>query len=586
MTVRGPDGGGVYRGENIALVHRRLSVLQDECEKQPMVLQDEGNECCVVSCDSEIYNASDVRRELIELGYFFDGSSDAEVLLKAYQQWGVGSVSRLSGVYAYAIWDFRVRRLILVRDRLGAKPLYYFPYMKGVLFSSEPKGILVNPIFNPSIDETGLIELFALASAPTPGHGIYQGLYQVKAGHIVSMSCHGMEELCYWRLGPCEDDVDYDSSCLQIRSRLESVVDHQLVKGGRVGSLLSGGLDSSVLAALAAQRGLSMGWPSLRTYSMDFKDSIEHFRSTEWHTSRDEPFAREVAEYIGAQHATVVVDPEAQLENEHVALVARDFPGWGEMDVSLYLLFKGIKPFSAVVLSGECADEIFGGYPFLQNASQRPTHTFPWLEGKVLFSSLLRSDLITQQRVQEYISDQYSDTLKGVVAMPGEGVFEAAARRVEHLMLVRWVSALLDRSDRMSMAAGVNVRIPFCDHQLIEMLHGTAPRKKYQANIEKMLLRDAAKGLLPTHLLNRKKSAFPAQVDPHYTRQLRQRVENLLSDGSAQIWELIDAKKLRSLLASAAAIPGPRAAPSMTNGLGYLIGIDAWLRRYTPQFVI
>jgi asparagine synthase (glutamine-hydrolysing) len=586
MVLRGPNEGGTYRSTHAALAHRRLSIIDIEGGQQPMAVNGPSGEVAVISYNGEVYNFAEIRDELIALGHRFNTRSDTEVVLRAYQQWGIDSASHLNGIYAYAIWDERAQLLILVRDRLAVKPLYYYPYADGVLFSSEPKGILANPIFKARIDESGIIELLALASAPTPGHGIYRDMHQVKGGYVVTISKNGIEEHRYWKLEPQHDVLDYKNTIHEIRELLEDIVSRQLVADVNIGTLLSGGLDSSVISALAAKHMRNGGDSQLKTYSVDFKEHAKYFKQTPWHTSRDEPFAREVAKYIDSQHTTIIVDPDTQSAHEQTALIARDLPGWGEMDVSLYLLFKEVAKFSTVVLSGESSDEIFGGYPFLRDVNLHSTHTFPWLEGKTLFASLLRSDVIGQKRVQEYVYNQYDNAIADVGDLPGETVADTAARRAEYVTLTRWLPALLDRNDRMSMAAGLEVRVPFCDHRLVELLYNTSSQKKYVTGIEKTLLRNAVGDILPQSVLQRTKSGFPARLDPQYEESLQRRTADLINNPNAQIWDLIDLGKLKTQLATKVPLPGPRAAPSTTNGLGYLLSIDSWLRLYKPEFTL
>ncbi|MEQ1975947.1 asparagine synthase (glutamine-hydrolyzing) [Xenorhabdus sp. SGI240] len=586
MFSRGPDEGGIYRGIYIALTHRRLSVIDLQGGKQPMVSYDNNGNTSIVSYNGEIYNFKELRDELISLGYKFDTFSDTEVVVKAYQQWGVHSAERFRGIFAYAIWDSKLEKLVLVRDRLGVKPLYYHIYNNGILFCSEPKGILEHPLYKTEVGEEGLIELLALSSAPSPGKVVYKDINQVKPGFYITVTNNNISEYKYWSLQPEEDIYSYEYSCQKIRNELESIVAQQLVSDVNIGSLLSGGLDSSVISAIAANYIKKDMNEILNTYSIDFNEHEKFFTKTLWHTSRDEPFAREVSEYIGSKHRTTLLTYDEQLNNELISLKARDFPGWGEMDVSLYLLFKNISKYTTVVLSGEGADEIFSGYPFLYNTELHKSETFPWLEGKTLFSSLLRSDLIKQERIKEYISESYNKSLSEITFLHGESESDIKSRKVSYLTLTRWLPALLERNDRMSMAAGIEVRVPFCDHRLIEMLYNISYKKKYNSNIEKKLLRDISIDLLPQSILKRRKSAFPAQIDPRYSDLLQIRIKNLLEDSSALIWDIIDANKVKEYLSTNKTIPSPRAAASATNGLGFLLNIDAWLNIYNPKFNI
>ncbi|KWT63403.1 asparagine synthetase B [Streptomyces albus subsp. albus] len=579
MACRGPDACGLWTSPRTVLGHRRLSVIDPAGGAQPMTAAPE-REDLVIVYSGEVYNFRELRTELTSVGHRFRTRSDTEVVLRGYLEWGVEALApRLNGMYAFAVWDARTGELWLVRDRLGIKPLYFHSYPGGLLFGSEPKALLANPLFEAALDDSGIAELFALPSAPTPGHGVYRGLRQVRAGHIIRVHGDTVREIRYWK-PPARPHTDGPAeTTARVRDMLEDAVKQQLVSDMPLCTLLSGGVDSSAVSALAA-RLLARDGQTLSTYSVDFPGAEHAFRRTPWHDSRDEPYAQAVAAHVGTRHTTVLVDPDEQHAHEQTALRARDVPGWGEMDVSLHLLFTQVSRNSTVALSGEAADEVFGGYPYFRDPAALAADTFPWLHGRTAPAALLRKEVSALVRPEEYVRDRYADAVAEGERLDGEHGQDARIRQVSHLALTRWLPALLDRKDRMSMATGLEVRVPFCDHRLVEYVTNVPWSLRQARGQEKYLLRRAVADLLPAAVADRRKSAFPANPSTRFAQTLRTRVHDLLADRQAPVFDLVDRAAVGRLIERGEPLPSPRAASSPTTGLSYLLNMDTWLRTY------
>ncbi|WP_134615529.1 asparagine synthase (glutamine-hydrolyzing), partial [Pseudomonas aeruginosa] len=358
LAPRGPDAEGLWLSRHALLGHRRLAIIDLENGAQPMLAEAGGRVALTYS--GEVYNFRELRAELETLGQVFRTRSDTEVVLRAYLQWGEASFARLRGIYGFALWDEREQSLWLVRDRFGVKPLYYYPTAGGVLFASEPKAIFANPEANPVLDASGIAELFALTTAPTPGHGLYKGLRQVRPGQALRFDRNGVRELVYWALRAERHEEGAEDSAERAGQLLREAVAEQLVADVPLGSLLSGGLDSSAISAFAVA-ALDGDARRLPTFSVDFPGEGRGFVPTPWQSSLDEPYAQLAANFLGTPHRTVLVAPEEVLEQDEAVLQARDLPGWGELDASLYLLFRQVREHTTVALSGESADEVFGG---------------------------------------------------------------------------------------------------------------------------------------------------------------------------------------------------------------------------------
>ncbi|MFZ0164700.1 MAG: asparagine synthase (glutamine-hydrolyzing) [Trebonia sp.] len=577
MICRGPDAGGTWCSAHAAIGHRRLSVIDLAGGAQPM--RAPGEDDVVLTFSGEIYNFSELRHELAARGHQFRTRSDTEVLLHGYLEWGADCVRRLNGMFAFGVWDGRRQELLLARDRLGVKPLYYAARQDGVLFGSEPKSVLAHPDFRAEIDAEGLAELFSQVGTGTPGHGVYRGLSQVRPGTLVRAGRDGIRESAYWRLEAREHAGDLASTAGTVRELLADIVHRQTVADVPLCSLLSGGLDSSVVSALAADSLSRRDRAKLATFSVDFTGSADAFTPDQLRPSHDEPFARAAAEYIGSRHSTITLEADDLVTAQWAPLAAHDLPTFGDMYVSFVLLCREISKQSTVALSGEAADEVFGGYPWYHVPALLAAPTFPWA-ARGSWEPLLRPDVRTRIRLREYAADRYAQALAEVPRLAGESPEDRRIREILYLGLTRWLPFLLDRKDRLSMACGLEVRVPFTDHRLVEYVWNVPWSMKEAGGIEKGLLRAAADGLLPGDLLRRRKSIYPGAADPAYERAIDAQLRRLMTQPDAPLFELISREALTAAYAADPRLPGLMSVqPSSTSPVAFLLDVNRWLER-------
>lgn len=582
MVCRGPDARGVWCSPHAAIGHRRLSVIDLDGGAQPMRAPEDD---VVLTFSGEIYNFAELRRELQGLGHAFRTRSDTEVLLRSYLHWGADCVSRLNGMFAFGIWDGRAQELLLARDRLGVKPLYFAPLPDGVLFGSEPKAILAHPGFRAEVDAEGLAELFSQAGAWTPGHGLYRGLAQVRPGQTVRVGRGGLRSGSYWKLQSHEHTDDLRTTVSTVRELLTDIVDRQMIADVPLCSLLSGGLDSSVVSALAA-RGLERGdRGKLATFSVDFAGSEANFRPDLLRPSHDEPYARAAAKHIGSRHSTITLDADDLVTAQWAPLAAHDVPTMGDMYTSMYLLFREVRRQSTVALSGESADEVFGGYPWYHAPALLAVPTFPWAAAGS-WEPLLRPDVAARVRLSEYTADRYAEALAEVPRLSGEDPAGQRIREVLYLGLTRWLPGMLDRKDRLSMASGLEVRVPFCDHRLVDYVWNVPWAMKETGGIEKGLLRAAVADLLPADLVNRRKSVYPGAADPAYDQAIATQMRELLANPNAPLFSLVSYGRLTAAYAADPGLPGTMGVqPSRSAPAAFLLDVNKWLSRYDVRVV-
>ncbi|RRQ88389.1 asparagine synthase (glutamine-hydrolyzing) [Streptomyces griseofuscus] len=585
MACRGPDDRGTWTEGPAALGHRRLAIIDLPGGRQPMSLvTPEGTVALVYS--GETYNFTELRRELTDRGHRFTTDSDTEVVLHAYVEWGDAFAERLNGMYAFAIWDGRRDKLVMIRDRMGIKPFYYYRTPDGVLFGSEPKAILANPLARPRVTLDGLRELLVMIK--TPGHAVWDGMREVEPGTVVTVDRSGLSTRVYWRLQTRPHEDDRDTTIATVRTLLDDIVRRQLVADVPRCTLLSGGLDSSAMTAIAARQLAEQG-QKVRSFAVDFVGQTENFVADELRGTPDTPFVHDVARSSGTDHQDIVLDAEALADpavREQV-IRARDLPaGFGDMDASLLLLFRAIRQKSTVALSGESADEVFGGYLQFFDEDARSADTFPWL---VRFgrhfgddSDVLRTDLVKQLDLERYTADGYRTAVAGIERLAGESDFEFRMRQICHLHLTRFVRILLDRKDRMSMATGLEVRVPFCDHRLVEYVFNTPWALKSFDGREKSLLREAAKDVLPQSVYDRVKSPYPSTQDPRYARALQGQAKDLLARPSHRVFDLVDRDRVRK----AAEREAPVSDQAARRGLERTLDLAQWLDLYAPELVL
>ncbi|MEV5880321.1 asparagine synthase (glutamine-hydrolyzing) [Streptomyces sp. NPDC052101] len=587
MACRGPDGAGVWLSRHAALGHRRLALIDLEGGTQPMTALPPGQDAdgtppAVLLFSGEVYNHGELRGELARRGHAFRGRSDTEVVLRAYLEWGERAFDRLVGMYAFALWDTRTETLLLVRDRLGIKPLYWTRRGEGVLFGSEPKAVLAHPDFPAEVAAEGLAALFTVAIKP-PGAGVYRDLHEVRPGHVVRVDRTGVHHRRYWELTSAPHTDDLPTTIAEVRRLLADAVGMQLESDVPLVALLSGGIDSSALVGLAARSLAKDGAGRLATYALDFVGSETDFKADALHVSRDAPFVRAVADHVGTDHTDVTVETPSLVGELGPALRARDMPGVGDLDVSLLMLFREVRKHAAVALSGEGADDFFGGYPWFLAEAERPTDNFPWSAGVKDRNSQLSPQLREALDLDAYVADAYAGALAEVPRLDGESGVDRRLREVFHLQITRFLPFLLDRKDRMSMANGLEVRVPFCDHRLVEYLWNVPWHFKRTGGQEKGLLREAVADLLPEQVVRRPKSGFPFGHSPAYLEAVRQAVRTIIDDPAAPVLDLVNVPAVRAMVDSDAWFSGDFTPPPW---LPRLIQLDLWLREYGVRVVL
>ncbi|CAG7647945.1 asparagine synthase (glutamine-hydrolyzing) [Paenibacillus allorhizosphaerae] len=582
MSLRGPDASGTWITARCALGHRRLSVMDPAGGAQPMIRKAGENTFAIVY-NGELYNAPELKKELELRGHRFQTTCDTEVLLASYIEWGRACVDRLNGIFAFAVWNDEEQTLFLVRDRLGVKPFFY-SYQDGrLLFGSEPKAILAHPDFPAQISGEGLAEIFAVGPARTPGHGVYKNMNELKPGHCALLDANGLQIRAYWKLEskPHEDDVE--TTAAKVHELLKDTVIRQLASDVPICTLLSGGLDSSALTTFAANYYKESGMDTFHTFSIDYVDNDKHFKANVFQPNSDAPWIKRMTDFLGTEHHAFEFDTPELVEALKAAVYARDMPGMADVDGSLYLFCREIKKHATVAVSGEAADEIFGGYPWFHREESLNANTFPWALATRDRVNLLSPEFVDWVKPEQYVQERYRQALSEVPRLAGENQQQNRMREMSYLNISRFMPTLLDRKDRMSMAVGLEVRVPFCDHRLVEYVWNIPWEVKTAGDREKGILRKALRGVLPEDVLTRKKSPYPKTHNPNYLAAVRSWVLDILNDSSSPLLQFIDTAKIRALAENDnGQFNLPWFGQLMTGPqlFAYLAQVDMWLRKY------
>jgi len=583
ISHRGPNKEGFFIEEAICLAQRNLSD-----SLLPMTLLFEGNSYTIIY-DGEIYNSKEIKQDLIDSGFTFSTNSEAEILLKAFIHYGYSFVKHLNGGFAIAIWDNKKEELFLARDHFGIKPIYYTEKNGEIIFSSEIKGIFQYPEFNPTINSTGICELFGIGPAHTPGLCPFKDIYEIKPANYIIFRKESTYFEEYWKLESKPHHDNFDKTCDNIKNLLEDSIEKQMVSEKKVCTFLSGGLDSSIITFYASNYHENNHLGKLQTYSVDYLDNDKNFVKTDFQPNSDKEYIALMQKKLNTKHKQITLDTPELIETLKDAMIARDFPGMADVDSSLLLFCKKVKEEKNIALTGECADEIFAGYPWFFREDALESNTFPWSLAYRERQNLLNPNISSKLNLKEYIDYRFLESFKKVEILDTDSKETSQKRKISYLTLNWFMQTLLDRSDRMAMYSGLNLRVPFCDYRIVQYLWNIPWDIKALNGREKGLLRYIVKKELPSEIVDRKKSPYPKTWNPTYTNAVKEMLSNILKNSNAPIYELLNKTYINEILQTEGkSFSRPWFGQLMTGPqlMAYLIQVNQWLEKYNPKIEI
>ena len=579
MKHRGPDASDIFVSENAVLQHNRLSVIDLENGHQPMKRVIDGREYVIVY-NGELYNTDEIRKELTEKGHRFLTHSDTEVLLHAYAQYGKKCVHMLNGIYAFAVYEVNSKKLFLCRERVGVKPLFYYKYKNGIVFGSEIKALLKSGVFKPTVNETGLYEIFFLGPARSPKNGIFKGVKELRPGEMAVYKNGKLYKETYFRIKAAEHTDTEGQTIEKTRFLLTDAIQRQLVTDVPMCFFLSGGLDSSIICKTASDYYKKNGLGQISTYSVEYEDNRKFFQKNAFQPNADFDYISIMVNDTGSKHTEIVLDNEKVANALYDSVRARDLPGYVDIDSSLLLFCNEIKKDYTVALSGECADELFGGYPWYHNKNILFEECFPWSRSQEIRRSILKKGIL--KRGEDYVLSKYFDTIRRADTLPTDSTVDKRMREMFMLNFNWFMQCLLERKDRCSMYNGLEVRVPFCDYRLVEYAYNMPWQLKAYGKREKGIIRKAFENLLPYDICYRKKSPYPKTHNPEYMKICSEKVKEILNKKDTVLSTLLDYEGVMNIMNEPEKISSPwygqlMRAPQI---MAYIIQLDYWFENY------
>lgn len=578
MYRRGPDGQGVYQEEKTTLLHSRLAVIDIEGGKQPMSLQ-WGGETYTLVYNGELYNTHELRSELQKRKHIFHSYSDTEVLLHAYCEFGSECTQMLNGIFAFAVWEKRRGRLFLARDRIGVKPLFYRFHNEGFLFASEIKTILAYPGVKAQLDADGARQLLLFGPGRMPGSGIFKDIFEIEPGCCGFYENGKLQLSRYWQLRDREHTDTFEETAEYVRFLVQDAIHRQMVSDVPIGCFLSGGLDSSIITAVCGSK-VQKREGRLKTFSVDYQNNDRYFQANKYQPNTDGAYIDTMVSAFDTEHHASVLSVRELIEAMETATIARDLPGMADVDFSLLSFCGDVRREVKVALSGECADEIFGGYPWYRDPEVRAMEGFPWAQNTRQRIGLLHP--LLRRGGEEMVMEAYRDTCRQSDILPGNTEQERRMKEMVNLNFRWFMQTLLERKDRMSMFHALEVRVPFCDYRIAEYLYGVPWEFKDYQGREKGLLRHAVAEWIPEEIRCRKKSPYPKTFDPTYEEQVFNRLRFVMQQ-DAPIWQLIEKEAVSVFLNTTSPWPWYGQLMRRPQTIAYFLQLDFWLRHYQVE---
>lgn len=579
LKLRGPDGFGEYTKPYVTLIHRRLSVIDPEKGAQPMSFGK-----YVIAYNGEIYNTQEIKNDLLAKGYSFDTQCDTEVVLKAYCEWKEKCCEKLNGIFAFAIWDDGEHSLFVCRDRIGVKPLFYSRKNGVFAFASRIKSLLLIPEISAEVDENGLNEIFMLGPAKPIGSAVFKDINELPPASYMTVKNGNVSIKQYWRLTAKEHTDNEAQTIEKTHFLVTDAIKRQLVSDVPLCTFLSGGLDSSIISEIASREYLKRG-DRLTTYSVDYTDNDKFFKASVFQPNKDSDYINLISDYIKSQHKNIVLDNKAVALALKESTEARGLPGFTDVDSSLMLFCREVKREHTVALSGECADEIFGGYPWYHNKAILFEDTFPWSRSTDVRKSILKDGLL--KNADEFVRSKYLETVSKTDYLESDGKTERRMREMFMLNMDWFMQTLLMRKDAMSMESSLEVRVPFCDYRIAEYAYNMPWSLKSLNGREKGILRKAFENELPEEIVYRKKSPYPKTYNPVYFNEVCRLTREVLADKGCPLYEMLNTKKLEELMENPDALTEPWYGQLMKGPqvLAYVVQIYYWIKEYKVKFV-
>ncbi|HAQ63873.1 MAG TPA: asparagine synthase (glutamine-hydrolyzing) [Ruminococcaceae bacterium] len=577
LLHRGKDIQVSYINSNAAIIQNSNEATELPVGPLPYcVTADEKK--YIIALDGMLFNKKQTIEILRNRGCVLNSYSDYEIILKGYLTLGENILSVINGVYAFVIWDNANKRLFFARDRLGVKPFFYSNINSNFIFASEIKGLLESTEIKAEIDFNSIMEIILIGPGRTLGCGVFKNIEELKPAYCGTFSQDGLKIHKYWSVKAQEHIDSFEETVEKVNFLVTDSITQQAQSYVPICTMLSGGLDSSIITAVTS-RILNEKGKSLKTFSVTYTDNDKYFKENRFQPESDSKYIEIMKNKMDIENEIIEIKTEDLIKANYDAVDLRDLPGMADVDSALLLFCNEIGKQFSVTLSGECSDEIFGGYPWYRDPKLNSIQSFPWAHSVDYRKSLIIDDILGDFNAEDYVYQKYISTVNETPKLFG---FDADERKKELMKLnLDWfMMTLVDRTDRMCQPASLDVRVPFCDYRIVEYLYNVKWEYKDYKGYEKGLLREAFKDYLPEEVLWRKKSPFPKTHNPLYLELVRKELSELLEDEAAPIFKFIKKEKLEDLLSQE--IPQNFYGQLMTTPqtIAYMLQINYWLNKY------
>ena len=510
LDHRGPDDMRTYFDQHVLLGHCRLSIIDLKGGMQPLEYTYQDITYRIIF-NGEIYNMNELKKHLIDLGFHFYSQSDSEVLLVSFIAYKEKCLNMLDGIFSFVI--SYENKIFACRDHLGVKPLFYYLKDDDLVISSEIKAILMY-IGKCVVDKTGIKELLGLGPSLSPGSTLYKDIYSLRPAHYLWFDGEHLMIERYWSLQKKAHLKSYEETVQDVRFLVNKSIQRQLLSDVPISCMLSGGLDSSIITAISSQYV-----NHISTYSIDYLDQDKYFQPYDYQLTKDSDYIDLMVNRYHSHHNNVVLSQKNLIIFLKQSLMARDAPGMADIDSSFLLFCKEIKRNHKVVLSGECADEIFGGYPWFYKKELYSLDSFPWIRDIDQRLELLNEN-IKKLNIKEYVQSKYYQSLNEIDYLD-QSFYDTNKRKMIYLNIEWFMQTLLTRSDSQSMYNAVELRVPFASKEIVEYMYNVPWTYMFKDQQEKAVLRDAFKDFLPQEIYNRKKNPYPKTHSPFFLTYIK-----------------------------------------------------------------
>lgn len=572
LNHRGPDEFGYLFTNNHSFGHKRLAILDIENGKQPMSILNQH-----LIYNGELYNCDELKKLLKAKNIDLEFHSDTLLLLKLLINYKEDALNYLNGIFAFVYTDNDY--VMAVRDMFGVKPLYYTIINNDIFIASEIKAIL-EYTHEAVVNTEGLCELLGMGPSHSQGKTVYKNIYELKPGHMLIFDKeNGLKIKEYYRLKAYQHTLSYNDTVKRVRELLDKAIKRQMISDVGVSTFLSGGLDSSIISTVVSKNS-----NGINTYSIDYEDNEEDFKPNSFEIERDNLYAKRVSEAINSNHKFITIDNDTLARYLKRAVDLKDSPGMTDIDSSMIYLAENVSKHNKMSISGEAADEIFAGYPWYYQ-KEKELKTFPWIRNIEYRESLLNDEYRLKLNLSDYINNEYEMAINEAPLLDKDTRSNIKHRRLFYLNLRYFMTNLLDRKDRMTMGSSLEVRVPFCDKDLVEFLYNVPFKYKYKSKTEKKLLRDAYKDVVIKDVIKRKKSPYPKSNSKKYNEIAKGLLIEALEDKNSVLYKLFNIDKLNELIKDNNELEVPWYGQLMrkTSLMAYLYQIDYWFKKYNVR---